>query len=613
MYRRAEGGYRAVVSRPRLRKFAAGSREPPWASVVRAALAAASVGFLCACADPEGDSGPEPSSATDDETFVWPPPPVPWPECAGAAFDGGLSAASPPGGARGSAAFDDVTAALGLPKMHGRTASWGDVDGDGWPELYVAGFLDTPDGPGFERDELYFGCPGGFVASDLSRRMLRNPRGRTGSISAIADVDGDGSPDLLRSELLNVEIGYTTPEGRVAAGTAWRVPLSERSGRFGTYSLLVADLDLDGLLDIVATNFGGPDAVVRNRGGRRWSEVGRGDPVFGQATQEENYAHGFIGGSASAPGGLLYVGNHALSDHLLAVRPQFGFEALASGLESDATMGVDFFHDGAGRTWIATTDTNDLPLFRITDGRVVEDVSVRREERDGWRYNTWGLAFEDFDNDGAPDLIVAAGNEEVDPDLVAQNTSTMESRLILFQGAWRGDALEWTERSAGAGASFDGSEHVQWWSLAVADFDLDGCLDLVAAPAQRFSRFAPQIRFDTNIRVLRNRCDYPGHWVGLVIADSPGSRAVFVVRDPSGDEIRHVREVKAGAGIGSRGYHQQLHVGLGSVTAIDRVEVRCRDGRELRIDGAELGLDRYLDRRDVCAPIGVADQAPEGR
>ena len=86
--------------------------------------------------------------------------------------------------------FVDVTTSVGLFfEQHATTPSWGDVDNDGRPDLYVAGFLATDT---HYPDHLFLNTPGGF--RDALPAVVAGHDASHGV--QWVDFDGDGALDL---------------------------------------------------------------------------------------------------------------------------------------------------------------------------------------------------------------------------------------------------------------------------------------------------------------------------------------------------------------------------------------------------------------------------------
>ena len=100
---------------------------------------------------------------------------------------------------------------------------------------------------------------------------------------------------------------------------------------------------------------------------------------------------------------------------------------------------------------------------------------------------------------------------------------------------------------------------------------------------------------NTPVRVLRNRCEYPGGWVGLLLRDDPGAMVALQTRTADGTVRVRYRAVKAASSIAGRGDATALHFGLGDDVAIERATVFWADGSQRVVEG--LALNGYHDLR----------------
>ena len=172
--------------------------------------------------------------------------------------------------------FADVSEAAGIygPEIaFGLGLGVGDVNRDGWPDVYVANDF-------FERDYLFVNAGNGTFREGLDRQMPVMSYFSMGM--DVADVDNDGWPDIYTTDMLpesehrlkttsNFE-GWDVYMTKVRNGyhhQSMRNMLQRNNGD-GTFSdvgwmagvartdwswsALVADLDLDGLKDVFVTN-----------------------------------------------------------------------------------------------------------------------------------------------------------------------------------------------------------------------------------------------------------------------------------------------------------------------------------------------------------------------
>jgi hypothetical protein len=121
-----------------------------------------------------------------------------------------------------------------------------DVNGDGYADLVVTD--PGPYGPTPPTVNVLLqnpAVPGTFLAP----ASYPVPQGRVAQAIIVADVDGDGLPDILYgdSKGVSVLLQSAAAPGTFAAATTYAAPL-------GAFELGVADVDGDGLVDIVVTN-----------------------------------------------------------------------------------------------------------------------------------------------------------------------------------------------------------------------------------------------------------------------------------------------------------------------------------------------------------------------
>ena len=99
-------------------------------------------------------------------------------------------------GTDGSGSFTDVSAAAGIYSSRigfGLGSGLGDVNGDGWTDLYVSNDF-------WERDYLYINQQDGTFREELTERIDHLSISSMGS--DVGDLDNDGSPEIFTTDML---------------------------------------------------------------------------------------------------------------------------------------------------------------------------------------------------------------------------------------------------------------------------------------------------------------------------------------------------------------------------------------------------------------------------
>jgi hypothetical protein len=182
----------------------------------------------------------------------------------------------------------------------------------------------------------------------------------------------------------------------------------------------------------------------------------------------------------------------------------------------------------------------------------------------------WHTQFEDVNNDGRLDLFIAKGNVAKMQDFASRDPNNL--LLQLPDGKFR-------EASVEAGVASTAISR----GAAVADFNLDGLLDLVVT--NRWEK----------AQIWRNASTEAGNWLGLKLVQPRHNRSAIGawIEVRHGDAVTR-REVAVGGGHAS-GQLGWIHFGLGTATKAV-VRVIWPDGTVSEYADASAGQFLVLDK-----------------
>lgn len=477
--------------------------------------------------------------------------------------------------------FTDVAPALGVDKVdRGRANVWADFDGDGNLDIFTVGI--------HVRHALYGGDgEGGF--SDLTE-SAGLADGRGGWSATAADYDNDGDPDLyvtrdawegrapnslfrneyvagasLRFAGVAAAAGADDPDdsfhaawadvdgdgwvdlyvadGITGTGAANKLYINRRDGAFDerggpmgaavtgkTLGVAFGDYDADGDLDLYVVNVGGPNNLLRNEGGVRFTDVTAATGV--ERPIQASYVAFFT--DYDVDGDLdLFVSTMCHYDDFV--------ESQVTGLAAGPR---------------ALLYRNDGPRFV----EVGAELGLRRS------FGSMGAGYGDVDYDGRVDLYLSNGGPEM---------ARLEPNTLYLN---REDGF--VDITASAGVGNLGKGH----GATFADFDADGDLDLYAGIGGHHPG-------DVWANSLYRNDGHTNHWIGFQLLGSDSNRgaigARLVLR--SGDYIS-VAQVSGGDGFGS-GNSPAVEFGLGDRRLVDSVEIHWPSGRVDRLDAP--AVDRF--------------------
>jgi enediyne biosynthesis protein E4 len=303
----------------------------------------------------------------------------------------------------------------------------------------------APDVPAFKDTTVHAGITSVIVSGGQKKNYVLEVNG---SGACWLDYDNDGWMDLylvngatlanLRGEAPQQTTNHlyrNNHDGTFTDVTA-RAGVPGRGWGFGC---VAADYDNDGYTDLFVTNFG-PNTLYRNRG----------DGTFADVTERAGVGGGNIWHAGAA------FGDYDLDGKLdLFVPGYVDFNAANPEAKTCEYRGVPVRACGP----LGYRGAPDALYHNNGDGTFT-DVTAKAGVEDKKLYFGFQAVFEDFDNDGWPDLFV--GNDS-NPNYLYRNK--------------RDGTFEEVGIASGVAFSADGKE-MSSMGIAVGDYDRDGNMDI---------------------------------------------------------------------------------------------------------------------------------------
>lgn len=471
--------------------------------------------------------------------------------------------------------FADVTNAAGLlavPEEPGMIEGWldafskkkdpvqeglwnegvamADINNDGWLDLYICRFGAA--------NLLYINQKNGTFREEAAARGLALVDSSV--MAAFCDYDRDGKLDVLvQTNLLNASqqpagrrnhLLHNRGDGHFEDVSVLLQPNTESQG----HSCCWWDYDSDGWPDLyIANDFEGPDRLYRNIEGRAFENVAP------EALPHTPYSSmGCDSADVDGDGILdLLVADMAARSHADDQR------TLAPSRYSQKKTKVEGPRQVAQNALYLGTRTSRVREAAFISGLVASD----------W---TWSARFEDFDEDGRPDLFVTTGmnREHHNLDLIArrdeavsprEKVATIRNSPVFNQKnlAFHNDGnLHFTEVGEAWGLDDFGVS----FGCATGDLDGDGDLDIVVT------------NFDRPPAIFRNE-SLASHRVLFALRGTEsnhfGIGAIVRIATDDGSQVAELSS--------ARGYQSTsepvVHFGLGKAKLIRRVEVVWPTGK----------------------------------
>ena len=413
---------------------------------------------------------------------------------------------------------------------------------------------------------------------------------------AVGDYDNDGNEDLYVTAYGGNRLYHNNGNGTFTDVTAASGTGGDTTPGLSWYtSAAWVDLDNDGRLDLVVLRYvrwdfedvwcgeyrpgyraychpdlfpAMPPLVFHNDGNGHFTEVsaklGLNVPGKGLGIAINDYDHD---GKVD-----LAVANDSMFEFLYHNKGNGSFEEV--GLTAEVAVNED------GKTYAGMGvafqdyDNDGWPDLVMTD-LAHEKYALYRNNGDGSftnatyssglaaitsPYSGWGVQFFDADNDGLKDILVAQGHDIDNVELTYPQIHYREPMLLMHN---LGKGV-FADISARAGAVFQ-----QPWvarGLAIGDLDNDGRVDAVVTTN------------DGEAHILHNESTTANHWISLLLVGHTSNRdgigAVVTAQTAHGTQS----EMASTTGSYLSSSDKRVHFGLGADPVVKRIEIDWPSG-----------------------------------
>jgi hypothetical protein len=416
---------------------------------------------------------------------------------------------------------------------------------------------------------------------------------------AVGDYDNDGFEDLYIASVNHNQLFHNNGDGTFTDVTA-KAGVAGIHPKFGkTWGISAGwfDYDNDGLLDLIVINYvnwsieteplckvgeiraycspnsytGQPNILYHNNGDGTFTDVsvksgidrliGKGMGVAFADYDNDGYTD-------------LFISNDTFRNFLLHNNRDgtFSETGILNGVaynengKSIAGMGTDFRdvdNDGLPDIFVAAMVGDTFPLFRNRGRDFADNTSLSGVARITSGATAWGSGIFDFDNDGNKDLFATCASILDNSDEI-DHLPAKQPNLVLRNLGGTGGAVRFADVSKAAGPSFQVPAAHR--GVAFGDLNNDGRIDAVVV----VQNAKPEI--------WMNRSPGGNHWLILNLVGTKSNRdglgaRVKITPNVGGPQWNHATTATGF----STSSDKRVHFGLGAATTA-KVEVTWPSG-----------------------------------
>lgn len=291
----------------------------------------------------------------------------------------------------------------------------GDMDGDGWLDLVVVDYRGT--------NKLYLNNRSSIPYEDVAPAVIDSTTDRAHDL-ALGDVDNDGDLDAVVGNAEDLELGLEPEDeiNRVFLNNGTQapfegiVPVDITSDAAHTHAIILGDVDDDGDLDAIAGNGGNAlfqvNRLYRNNGSYSPWEAVAGENISSDTDHTESVVLAdmdsdgdldLVVGNCGDPGqaNKLYLNNGAVSPFSGVVGLNISEDRNGTRIVSVADL------NGDGRLDVAAGNFNNQKnRIYLNNGTADPFAGVQGTDLSEDQFSTDAMVAADFDSDGNIDLVV---------------------------------------------------------------------------------------------------------------------------------------------------------------------------------------------------------------